>query len=148
MSKIALETITNEKSISEIMELCSPYFHNQKVNNKEIISQLARKYSTYGCVIRGLIEGNTVGFCAYYANDFTNKCAYLSMIVVLPVAQGKGVGTALLIKMIEDCKLKKMKKILLEVADDNNRAIQFYKKNKFHIDCKKAESTSQFLLEL
>ena len=94
-------------------------------------------------------EDNTVlGFCAYYANDTIRCIAYLSMIILIPIARGKGIGEMILNKMIGECKSKGMRIVQLEVASDNNQALRFYRKHNFTKIKSLTEKTDLYALSI
>lgn len=86
---------------------------------------------------------NVVGLIVLYANDEENLVAYLSQIVVEKKFRNKGVGN----RMIEFCKecakRNKMKKLMLEVDNNNVEAIDFYYKAGFRQVS--INATSQFM---
>jgi len=73
------------------------------------------------------------GFIAFYNNDYRNKIAYLTMLAVNPLSQGKGIGKMLLKYSIDRLKYLEFKKYNLEVLKTNDKAIQLYTKNGFKI---------------
>lgn len=148
MSEVQFECLNSETEISVLLKEFAPFFHNQKINNENAIALLSQKFCANGIVMRASIEGISVGFCAFYSNDFVNLCAYLSMIVVAPSFQGMGIGRLLLTNMIDVCRSKGMKLLRLEVADDNDKAISLYERNNFHKEKKLTQETSLYVLEL
>lgn len=148
MRKIKISRVFGQNEILSLIRMGGPFFRNQKCNNESTIYQLAQKLSEKGCVLKASYNADIAGFCGYYANDIDKLTAYLSTIVIFPFARGKGVGSSLISAMIEDCELKKMKHIDLEVANDNNQAISLYKKIGFLYKGKKTSTTSFYTLEL
>lgn len=76
-------------------------------------------------------ENNTIlGFALYYIRYSTWKGQrmYLEDIIVTQTARGKGIGTLLINRLIEEAKEKKFKGIVWQVLDWNQPAINFYKK--------------------
>ena len=148
MREIVVTHLNNEDEIRSILIYFSPYFHNQAINNIETIGKLSKKFHSNGHVIYATEDNLPLGFCAYYANDYTNYNAYLSMIIVVSAAQGMGIGKTLLKKVIDDCRIKGMRYIRLEVAKDNNLAICFYEKNGFHFEREASQSSCQYVLAI
>lgn len=148
MNGLVRESLSDFQSIYSLLNLCAPFFHNQSVNNPSDIKKLSEKFAKYGNVIRISEEDKILGFCAFYANDDVNHCAFLSMIIVIPTAQGKGVGKMLLDDMIQRCREAGMCSISLEVADDNARAIKIYHKAGFVKGKKLSDTSSQYVLDI
>ena len=141
---LSIVIVNEESEIEELLDLFAPYFHDQSRNDAHVISILSRKYYQYGIVVKVEKEGNTVGYCAYYANDLINRIAFVSMLTVASHFQGKGIGKMLLKHVIEDCKKRGMNLIRLEVANDNYNAINFYTKMGFCVSGVLSEMTSEY----
>lgn len=148
MNGLVKEVLSDFQSIYDLLCHCAPFFHNQSINNPSDIKKLSEKYLKYGNVIRISENDDSLGFCAFYDNDEVNHCAFLSMIIVIPSAQGKGVAGILLDDMIRRCRESGMRSISLEVADDNNRAIKFYQKNGFVKGKKFSDTSTQYILDI
>lgn len=76
-------------------------------------------------------EDHTVqGFALYYIRYSTWKgqCLYLEDFLVTENARGKGIGKLLFDKVIEECKEKGFKRMVWQVLEWNEPAINFYKK--------------------
>lgn len=71
-----------------------------------------------------------VGFALYYIRYSTWKGQrlYLEDIIVTESARGKGIGTLLMDRLIEEAKEKKFSGMMWQVLDWNEPAIRFYKK--------------------
>lgn len=76
------------------------------------------------------VDKKIVGFALYYIRYSTWKgqAMYLEDILVTKAMRGKGIGKMLFEKLIEEAKEKKWKRILWQVLDWNEPAINFYKK--------------------
>jgi GNAT superfamily N-acetyltransferase len=82
------------------------------------------------------INGRVVGFALYYIRFSTWKgqAMYLEDIHVTNEMRGKGVGKLLFDRLIEEAKEKKFNRIIWQVLDWNEPAINFYKKYNADID--------------
>ena len=81
-------------------------------------------------------EGKVIGFALYYIRYSTWKGQrlYLEDLLVTEVLRGKGIGSLLFDRLIEECKLKKYSGMVWQVLDWNEPAINFYKKYNAHLD--------------
>jgi GNAT superfamily N-acetyltransferase len=81
-------------------------------------------------------HGIVDAFALYYIRYSTWKgCRmYLEDILVTENARGKGIGTQLMDCLIQEAKEKKLKGIVWQVLDWNEKAIQFYQKYQASFD--------------
>ena len=85
-------------------------------------------------------EGETgdevVGFALYYIRYSTWKgqAMYLEDILITNEMRGKGIGKLLFDRLIEEAREKKFNRIIWQVLDWNEPAINFYKKYNADID--------------
>lgn len=78
------------------------------------------------------VEDNKVlGFASFYCNNMDTKVAYLSQIAVRPECGSMGIGTLLIKECERISKENGMKKLRLEVYNDNIVGNNFYKKNNY-----------------
>lgn len=75
-------------------------------------------------------ENEIVGFALYYIRYSTWKgqAMYLEDILVTQKMRGKGIGKLLFDQLIEEAKEKKFNRIIWQVLEWNDPAINFYKK--------------------
>ena len=81
-------------------------------------------------------SGEVVGFALYYIRYSTWKgqAMYLEDILITNEMRGKGIGKLLFDRLIEEAKEKKFNRIIWQVLDWNEPAINFYKKYNAEID--------------
>ncbi|MCR5809468.1 MAG: GNAT family N-acetyltransferase [Clostridiales bacterium] len=145
---VTIEQLSNEVDIQLVMLLCRDSFFDQSVADPERIGKLAEKYANRAEVLRASIDGETVGFAAFYANDAINCIGFLSMIVVRREFQGFGVGREMMNEVLSRSSAVGMKMVRLNVRMDNAAAIMFYKKNGFSVEDCPDSSTFTMIKEL
>jgi GNAT superfamily N-acetyltransferase len=76
------------------------------------------------------------GFALYYIRYSTWKgqAMYLEDIIITNKMRGKGIGKLLFDRLIEEARVKKFNRIIWQVLDWNEPAINFYKKYNAEID--------------
>jgi len=81
-------------------------------------------------------DGIILGFALYYIRYSTWKgqAMYLEDILVTDSARGKGIGKLLFDRLIDEAKEKKFNRIIWQVLEWNEPAINFYKKYKAKFD--------------
>ena len=81
-------------------------------------------------------EGKVIGFALYYIRYSTWKGQrlYLEDLLVTGALRGKGIGSLLFNRLIEECRLKKYSGMVWQVLDWNEPAINFYKKYNANLD--------------
>lgn len=119
------------REIHNCMKQCADDIYNQRLNNENDITELARKYTARGCFIMAMENGVICGMAAFYCNDHINHLGFLSMIVVRKEYQHKGIGVKLLSCVDAECKACKMIKLCLEVDLNNKSAQKFYERYGF-----------------
>ena len=80
------------------------------------------------------------GMAVFYANDLESRKGYISLIGLKPDFRGKGLGKSFLNDIIEEMKKCGMNCVYLEVDDDNQTAMCFYKRFGFELE-EKRENT-------
>ena len=75
-------------------------------------------------------KGIILGFALYYIRYSTWKgqAMYLEDIIVTEKARGRGIGRLLFDQLIEEARAKKFNRIIWQVLEWNEPAINFYKK--------------------
>lgn len=81
-------------------------------------------------------NGFIQGFALYYIRYSTWKgqAMYLEDIIVTESARGKGIGKLLFVQLITEAKEKKFNRIIWQVLEWNEPAINFYKKYNAEFD--------------
>lgn len=118
-----------QSEIDAVIKHCDGAFE-APVSQRVIYPALLEKLHQKGkCIFA--YNGQTLGYCAFYANDSERKNAYISLIAVAPEYQKLHIGTKLLRDSFEMMRACGMNHCLLEVRKDNQNAIRFYKTNHF-----------------
>lgn len=147
MDNVCVVKAESGQEIEAVLRSCRNDFFNQSLNNDETIAELCRKFAKFACVLV-VCEGKSIaGFVAFYVNGET-KTAYISMIVIQKTYQGRGFGSVLLEQMIAECKRAGQQRIRLEVANQNEKAIGFYKKWGFAWEGQASETSDYYSLAL
>ncbi len=130
MEKIEYIRLNDKFQILKILDkfsLCLPSLSCGK-KQREGISQKFASHAEFWTI---LIQEEVVGFISFYANNHSEKIAYISMIAVKNGFRRSGIGYLLLEKSENISKKNGMKKIKLEVSKENIGAIEFYMRNGF-----------------
>lgn len=112
------------------------YFKDMdKEEEKEYLSLMLKEENNYGYVAS--INNEIVGFALFGlvskpANFVSPEVAYIYEIVVKEQHRHKGVGNALVKKIIEFSQTMGIDKIELEIKNSNEQGISFYQKAGFY----------------
>ena len=147
MKKMDIRTLTDKQAIAEAITACAEAFHDQTCNDPAKILGFAEKFPAKAYFLAAYDDDEVKGFAAFYCNNYENMTAFISMIVVVSNYQYHG-GTVLLSTVKDICKKNGMKKIRLEVADDNHKALSFYTKRNFVFEAAARKGTSFYVLSL
>lgn len=132
MNKIEIKKVENVNEVENIINRFNSEFVpslQSRVNN---LNEYSKKLYNNAITIKAIESGKTIGFASLYCNDFENKTAYLTQIAVKNEARGRGVGQMLIDEVINICNENGMITLDLEVANDNIKAFNLYKKNGFY----------------
>jgi len=82
------------------------------------------------------VNNTIVGFALYYIRYSTWKgqCLYLEDFIVTENMRGKGIGKLLFDQIVQETKDKGFSRMVWQVLDWNEPAINFYKKYKANLD--------------
>lgn len=92
-----------------------------------LVAKLARFAVTLACY-RG---ESLLGAISFYCNDKVGRVAFVSEIATAATARGLGVGRALMDAACGHARQQGMNSIRLEVRNDNDGAMRFYRKYGF-----------------
>lgn len=112
-----------EASTSDISDFFVKYW------GSDLIITRGRKYSSSD--VKGfkmVEEGKITGLISYAVTG--NECEVVSLN---SLSESKGVGSALLEKVIDIVKESNLKRVYLITTNDNCKALRFYQKRRFHI---------------
>jgi len=90
-----------------------------------------------------------VGFALYYIRYSTWKgqCLYLEDFLVTEAHRGKGIGAQLFERVMQEAKDKGFRRMVWQVLDWNEPAINFYKKYNANLDPEWINGTIDFIIE-
>ena len=127
-----IKIINGFDNILKVIQEFSQCFYTLKTGKVNTL-QIAEKLSKKGIVLGLSVNGKILGFAAFYANDFTDKTAYLSLFAVASQYRKMGYGKALIDEVVSKSRNAGMDKIILQVLNKNTGAISFYQKIGFNI---------------
>ena len=117
-----LDTFDNVYKVLTEFDICFPHL-KEKVSDYESFAEKLLKYANVYIQIN---KGVTSGLSVFYANDTIGRTGYITLIGVQPEFQGQKLGGQLL-RFSEAVMMQQgMKKIRLEVDNDNEGAFKFY----------------------
>lgn len=119
-----------------IMAECDDAFLEKHIENKELVSKIriaAEMLVAY--------DANILGYCAFYANNPKTKDVYITLIAVKPMYQNTHIGKRLLRTLVDMAISRGLLTISLEVKKDNQKAINFYRRNGFTVVGEKTSSS-------
>lgn len=119
-----IQQVTGKEELAGVIHACDDAFSNP-VAKRTIYPELLDKISAHGICIYAHRE-ETMGYCAFYANDSKQGNAYITLLAVRPEYQHMHIGADLLqeaFKLMRSCG---MKHCCLEVYKNNPTALHFY----------------------
>ena len=145
MSEMIIRHIKDYENALNLLE----YYKNDlpPLNSKTTdLKQMAIKLVNNAIILSCEIEGKSIGFTAFYANNITDREAYISLIAVDQNYRKTGIGSVLLDFIFDDLKKHGLNIVRLEVYKNNNVGITFYEKNGFTYLCD-AHENSQYMIK-
>lgn len=119
-----------KQDLPDILEMIKELAYFEKAPEKVLnnVTQMEDEVDYFECFIAEDTNGDVIGMALYYFVYYTwvGKSMYLDDLIVKKKYRGKGVGKALLNKVIEEAKLENCKRLRWQVLDWNQRAIDLY----------------------
>ena len=147
MSNITFCFINDKEEKKRTVASFAYCFYNQSRGEQEL-AQLAEKIAAYAELLAVNVGSETAGYTAYYRNDKTSGTAYITAIVLGKAYRGIGLGTQMLKRVIEDCRLNGFTSLRLEVDNANLAAVNLYTKLGFRKEKEASGSSSYYCLTL
>ena len=138
---IKLCRVIGDEQISALLEdfkYIFPHLEDRKNN----LSDYAKKLNKYGKVYCAKSNNTVFGMVALYDNNKETKEAFIALIGIKDEYRHKGLGTELMISILEVLKSEGMKSLKLEVDNCNLHAIDYYKRNGFILLCAAGDDSS------
>lgn len=129
----AVEYFLNKASEAEIAEhlACCDADFVPPLSGRVEINDYAKKIASKATRFEAWSGDTMVGLVAAYCNDQEQRIAYITSVSVLRQWTGKGIAMNLVKRFIAHAKASGMRQINLEVASDNEAAINLYEKSGF-----------------
>ena len=135
-----IDRVSEKNAILELLfqfDIVFPHL-KEKIDD---YSEYAEKLQKNALVFTATENNSVCGMMVFYANDTVTKTSYLSLIGLLPHAQGRNIGANLMNFWENYSSNAGMQKLKLEVDTDNIHAINFYKKHNFSCMNKKNDNS-------
>jgi len=120
------------KDMSSVLKLIKELavFENEPDEVEVTVTELEQdfKNNLFKCYVA--VENNIIIGAALFYNRYSTwkgKTIHLEDLIVTQAYRGKGVGGALLAKIVEKAKAEKLRRVEWNVLDWNTSAIDFYK---------------------
>ncbi len=140
-----------KKDCSRVLELIQELADYEKAPDEVTVSLEHFEESGFGpnpvwWAFVAEFDGKVEGFALYYIRYSTWKgqCLYLEDFLVTQQLRGKGAGTLLFDRIIQETKEKGYSRLVWQVLDWNEPAINFYKKYNAKLDPEWINGTIDF----
>lgn len=136
--------LTFEQVLAFLLDTDKEFQHplSEKVN----LEEYARKLSLCSSFSYCIGQDEIIGMISCYTNQPPE--GYISNVCVKSAYQGQGVFSKLLDELIEKTSTLGIKRLKLEVNDDNENAIRIYEKRGFHTVEKASQFSKYMMLEI
>ena len=138
------EVMKEKDAIYRAIQSFSTEFSSLK--SRVDLNQYSQKLAEHSYTVLLKDENRVLGVAAMYINDSENKAAFITLIGIRSQFQKSGYGSILLQHCIEKAVETGMKKIRLEVDNDNPKARDFYDRNGFQFE-NTSDRDSTFLIK-
>jgi len=120
----------------EVMVYVMPQFPRTVMKQEQVIEQLAVADEHAPCIIE-LNDGTPIGRIGLHRIDWRNRQAMLDLAIHRPEHRGQGHGTDALRALLHHAfHHMGLRRVWLEVYDDNERAIRVYRKCGFGLEAR------------
>jgi len=128
----------HEKDIPAIHSLIIELAIFEKAKHKVLntVEQMYDEIDDFECLVAETEKGDIVGMALFYPVYYTwvGKSMYLDDLVVKHEYRGNGIGTKLLMRVIDETKSRNCRRLRWQVLDWNEKAIELYEKLGCEID--------------
>lgn len=118
---------SHEAEIVEHLSCCDDNFV-PPLSSRVEIRRYAKKLESLAMRFEAWTGGILIGLVAAYCNDKANGISYITSVSVLREWMNHGIALCLIDQCVEYAKVKGMRQIELEVAQENTPAIKLYAK--------------------
>jgi ribosomal protein S18 acetylase RimI-like enzyme len=128
--KESVAYLTNEATAEQIAEhlaCCDAYFVPLLSARVEIVDY-AQKIASKAIRFEAWSDNKLVGLAAAYGNDRERRIAYITSVSTLPEWSRRGIATQLVLRAVDCARLRRMRRISLDVASDQRSAMHLYEK--------------------
>ena len=116
----------SENDIEDVIKIEEEAYGEHHWSKSSFYDEMHNNLAKYYCV--KTYDGTIVAYAGTW--NIIDE-AHITTIAVKPDYMRKHIGEALIVKILENCYVNKIKYLTLEVRESNNAAIQLYKKYGF-----------------
>lgn len=134
--------ILNHKMNSEIV-YCMPINLNEMIlaeqeRNPKFVNQDVQAYINkireHASFLTSYSDQSCQGFVAFYCNNYSSRCAFITLVLIVPEFRGKKIAHIMLKEVLNQIQSRNFKECRLEVDKDNLSAINLYIKLGFNVE--------------